>query len=1215
MVILPDTSFQSLTFIINTLYSDIPVEVPDNVTMEDLEDTAKLMRLKIPTPNIQNLQSTEETGEVPTLDENIFKEFTDIEMSNVEVSKAYIEKDGGQNNIEPSIDGKETEDITTLDESINVEPYDVEMIKIQMPGTEGNFTDERSISVSSFNETEQYINIFILEMLREEINKALSNVHLKESSHSLNFSPPIDKIIKEIEADKQANLEPLSVEYEMTSVACVSEMREGTKGTSSSNLYKLTWFPDEEIEMIEDNFVEKAITHIPLPSKPKKSLSSKKKDKNAGKESIIASHNVPNWKKEEKCPSSDSKMEPRETSTKMEGTVVKILNEDITLKESDLTTPESSRKADDFEATTANPPKKPKISLVSLSKLLAVPTEGDPLYSSDVNIQTLEIQLPALSTGEISENIADIEENVHEEIISNVPIHDESNSNSTNTAPADSAIMITSAAKKRKIEDLWKVNKSESRECQKKFNDRRETEEANNPLQTSVTDLKPIQEPVTENITVKADPSDFFTDAPIHLNETTAENLDTPKGNVEENPLTDSNSTKQTNLTNNIPDIPLTSISESPNASKPATPVLVKEEHASPKADHAPLSENQALPQKDIVISGEQACQQNDSLTIQKPANIHCDLCLESFSLKIDLARHYSKVHFKTELAESLPEFFPSGDICVQCKETINEANEDKLEHIGQKHKKVFFVMKGKGMDVIELFRENRIRKYKPPPPSETLKVVKNKTTNSPKIKSMTKTRSNTAKAINIDDKQTKNIPSTGVLHDFPVGCEKCNLRFSSGPQLLKHYSLVHFFAQLKAKVPEFFTKANKCKKCGHSILSEKDKVAHIGFKHDKVKDLLLKVDSTAPVKAKSPVVGSKTLPVLPTSKVPVILHGTTKIVFEADKPPTYKSQDFKRMNVCQDNKKKNEAPSGVKFFKLSPSVHCKMVEEKDPLALPSPPKIPEMKGIKITHTIQNDNQQPPPRSLPTENILHKEPDLLENEKNIPEKEPVENEKINHEHDDQNNELIRDEHGLNEKHELKDDNRDESKNVKDVMDENEDESIARALAESLNTFESETKCNDLEGDSQSNKDSTVETETIISKNNLMKNTSANSNSKEDEVEGQSDEFFRVKRNARNANEPRNFKCTICPKRYTNNPHLNDHYTGFHFKDELCLKYGNPDESLTCIFCGKVCMNKVKYAMHVGNVHRKLEEFGIKFKNSNPKRPRSSLGTLVKNTSV
>ena len=131
----------------------------------------------------------------------------------------------------------------------------------------------------------------------------------------------------------------------------------------------------------------------------------------------------------------------------------------------------------------------------------------------------------------------------------------------------------------------------------------------------------------------------------------------------------------------------------------------------------------------------------------------------------------------------------------------------------------------------------------------------------------------------------------------------------------------------------------------------------------------------------------------------------------------------------------------------------------------------------------------------------------------------------------------------------------------------------------------------------------------------MKNTSIDPDSKEDEVEGQNDEFFRVKRNARNANEPRNFKCTICPKRYTNNPHLNDHYTGFHFKDELCLKYGNPDGSLTCIFCGKVCMNKVKYAMHIGNVHRKLEEFGIKFKNSNPKRPRSSLGTLVKSDSV
>ena len=111
---------------------------------------------------------------------------------------------------------------------------------------------------------------------------------------------------------------------------------------------------------------------------------------------------------------------------------------------------------------------------------------------------------------------------------------------------------------------------------------------------------------------------------------------------------------------------------------------------------------------------------------------------------------------------------------------------------------------------------------------------------------------------------------------------------------------------------------------------------------------------------------------------------------------------------------------------------------------------------------------------------------------------------------------------------------------------------------------------------------------------LLLTYKASMNKVEKEKTGQHG-FNRVKRNAKNANEPRNFICTICPKRYTKNGHLNDHYTGFHYKDELCSKYGNPDGTLVCIFCGKESRDTVKYAMHVGNVHQKLEDFGIKVK--------------------
>lgn len=113
MVILPDSNYQSLTFIVNTLYSDIAVEVPDNVNIEDLEDTAKIMGVKIPTPDSDKLQDRKEPEEVPTLDENIRKEYSDIELSIVEASKESMGNDYTKNITELPID-KDGESISPL---------------------------------------------------------------------------------------------------------------------------------------------------------------------------------------------------------------------------------------------------------------------------------------------------------------------------------------------------------------------------------------------------------------------------------------------------------------------------------------------------------------------------------------------------------------------------------------------------------------------------------------------------------------------------------------------------------------------------------------------------------------------------------------------------------------------------------------------------------------------------------------------------------------------------------------------------------------------------------------------------------------------------------------------------------------------------------------------------------------------------------------------
>ena len=75
---------------------------------------------------------------------------------------------------------------------------------------------------------------------------------------------------------------------------------------------------------------------------------------------------------------------------------------------------------------------------------------------------------------------------------------------------------------------------------------------------------------------------------------------------------------------------------------------------------------------------------------IPKVNNMHCDFCLESFSLKIDLAKHYSTAHFQKELEKIFSEYFTDDNFCIQCEIKPKDSKEGKLEHVGQKHKKVF---------------------------------------------------------------------------------------------------------------------------------------------------------------------------------------------------------------------------------------------------------------------------------------------------------------------------------------------------------------------------------------------------------------------------------------------------------------------------------------------------------------------------------------------
>ena len=229
MVILPDSNYQSLTFIVNTLYSDIAVEVPDNVNMEDLEDTAKIMGVKIPTPDSDKLQDRKEPEEVPTLDENIIKEYTDIEMSNVEASKEFMGNDYAKNITELPID-KDGESISPL----------LQMIR--------NLKFSKSLTITKAP----------LDTLTTGNNK----LNMGCLSHIKAFDEKVEKDKRQILGSSIQNLD-------INTKTCDIEI--GDEAKEQSSKCKVTWISDAKIRTIEDFFVENVVTHIPFPQNPKKS--------------------------------------------------------------------------------------------------------------------------------------------------------------------------------------------------------------------------------------------------------------------------------------------------------------------------------------------------------------------------------------------------------------------------------------------------------------------------------------------------------------------------------------------------------------------------------------------------------------------------------------------------------------------------------------------------------------------------------------------------------------------------------------------------------------------------------------------------------------------------------------------------------------------------------------------------------------------------------
>ena len=84
VVILPDSSFRAVKYIVNTLYNIHAEDGSDNIDIEDLEETGKLLGLKLQVHEIESLEQELQIGDVTTLNESVMEESSVVEMNNAD---------------------------------------------------------------------------------------------------------------------------------------------------------------------------------------------------------------------------------------------------------------------------------------------------------------------------------------------------------------------------------------------------------------------------------------------------------------------------------------------------------------------------------------------------------------------------------------------------------------------------------------------------------------------------------------------------------------------------------------------------------------------------------------------------------------------------------------------------------------------------------------------------------------------------------------------------------------------------------------------------------------------------------------------------------------------------------------------------------------------------------------------------------------------------
>ena len=199
------------------------------------------------------------------------------------------------------------------------------------------------------------------------------------------------------------------------------------------------------------------------------------------------------------------------------------------------------------------------------------------------------------------------------------------------------------------------------------------------------------------------------------------------------------------------------------------------------------------------------------SSTQNRGRKFPCGLCGKICRKQKALSRHYSLVHFKTELVGLLSE--ESENQCSRCGLAWREYTErSKINHIGVDHRVVARFIN------TNIPEKKKKHKNRDRVPKEFIPDHENEE----KYKSKRRSRKN---SVNSCLEESKMIP-----------CHICGKKFQSRSELYNHYSITHYKEELRSLVDR---ENLQCQFCGFQRNKIDVLTVHIGSVHDKVEDFL----------------------------------------------------------------------------------------------------------------------------------------------------------------------------------------------------------------------------------------------------------------------------------------------------------------------------------------------------------------------------------------